>query len=178
MPVHIILGVADYQRIRMTEPLVIGTHPDKDPGAEFTMLGWTISGRQSGRESQTEKQFFLRSSQEEFEKLCSLDVLGIKDIDIKESAAIHEEFKKQLTRAESGYYETKLPWKEDHIPLPTNKSLCTARLYSTTKRLEKMGRLEEYDEIMREQINMGVIEPVPANQTGETVHYVPHQAVI
>ncbi|XP_070537520.1 uncharacterized protein [Ptychodera flava] len=178
MPVHIILGVADYQRIRTTEPLVLGTHPDKDPGAEFTMLGWTISGRQSGRESQTEKQFFLRSSQEEFEKLCSLDVLGIKDADIKESAAIHEEFKKQLTRAESGYYETKLPWKEDHVPLPTNKSLCTARLYSTTKRLERIGRLEEYDEIMREQINMGVIEPVPANQTGETVHYVPHQAVI
>ena len=39
MPIHIILGVADYQRIRTTEPLILGANPDKDPGAEFMMLG-------------------------------------------------------------------------------------------------------------------------------------------
>ena len=39
MPVHIILGAAYYQRIRTTEPLILGANPDKDPDAEFTMLG-------------------------------------------------------------------------------------------------------------------------------------------
>ncbi len=39
MPVHIILGAADYQRIRTTEPPVLGNNPDRDPGAEFTKLG-------------------------------------------------------------------------------------------------------------------------------------------
>lgn len=44
MPVHIILGAADYQRIRTTELLISGADPDKDPVAE--------------------KQFFLKSGQE------------------------------------------------------------------------------------------------------------------
>ena len=39
LPVHIILGAADYQRIHSTEPLILGNDPDADPGAEFTMLG-------------------------------------------------------------------------------------------------------------------------------------------
>lgn len=71
MPVHIILGAADYQRIRTTEPLILGANPDKDPGAEFTMLGWTIYGRHPGVESGVDKQFLLTTGQEEFEKLCS-----------------------------------------------------------------------------------------------------------
>ncbi|XP_002734893.1 uncharacterized protein LOC100366659 [Saccoglossus kowalevskii] len=178
LAIHIILGAADYQRIRTTEPLVLGINPDKDPGAEFTMLGWTISGKQSSTESQTEKQFFMKTGYEEFEKLCSLDVLGIRDVGSKVTSMIHEEFRQQLSMTEQGYYETKLLWKEDHIPLPTNKGLCTARLYSTSKKLERMGKLEEYNDIMREQINERIIEPAPFHQTGEVIHYVPHQAVI
>ena len=69
MPVHIILGAADYQRVRTTEPLILGANPDKDPGAEFTMLGWTIYGQQLVEESGAEKQFFLKIGQEEFERL-------------------------------------------------------------------------------------------------------------
>ena len=36
MPVHIIFGAADCQRIRTTEQPVLGNNLDKDPGAEFT----------------------------------------------------------------------------------------------------------------------------------------------
>ena len=38
-PVHIILGAADYQRIKTTEPVILGKCPDRDPVAELTMLG-------------------------------------------------------------------------------------------------------------------------------------------
>ena len=179
MPVHIILGAADYQRVRTVEPPVLGTIPDKDPGAEFTMLGWTMYGRQPATEVCPEKQFFLKSGQEEFEQLCSLDVLGLADaVKSKDTTRIHDDFIQQLKQTENGYYETKLPWKEDHVPLPTNKNLATARLHSTTRKLEKIGRLQEYDQIMREQMSDGIIEPIPTHPTGEVVHYVPHQAVI
>lgn len=177
LPVHVILGAADYQRIRTTEPLILGTNPDQDPGAEFTKLGWTIYGRQMASESQTEKQFFLQSSQDQFEKLCSLDVLGIADAN-SDNVLIHEDFLQQLNRTEEGFYETKLPWKEDHVPLPQNRILSKARLQSTTKKLESMGKLRGYDQIMREQIEEGIIEPIPSSPTGEVVHYVPHQPVI
>ena len=129
-------------------------------------------------ESGTEKQFFLKTGQEEFEKLCFLDVLGLADTGTKENNGIHEDFLQQLTKTSSGYYETKLPWKEDHVPLPANKSLSAARLSSTTRKLEKTGKLEEYDQIKREQITNRIMEPVPARPTGEVVHYIPHQAVV
>ena len=61
MAVHIILGAADYQRVRTTEPLILWANPDKDPGAEFTMFGWTIYGRQLVEECGAEKQFFLKT---------------------------------------------------------------------------------------------------------------------
>ena len=57
MPVQIILGAADYQRIRT----------DKDLGAEFTMLGWTVYGSRPVTEGVTLKQFLLTTVQEESE---------------------------------------------------------------------------------------------------------------
>ena len=72
------------------------------------------------------KQFFLKTDQEEFAKLCWLDVLGLTDTGTTEDTRKHEDFLQQLTRTSSGYYETKLPWKEDHVPLPANKNLAAA----------------------------------------------------
>ena len=175
--VHIILGAADYQRIRTTEPPVLGNDPDKDPGVEFTKLGWTMYGQCTGSECPVEKQFFLQSSTDEFAKLCSLDILGVTDAK-SENSQIHEEFLEQLTRNEDGHYETRLPWKEGQVPLPTNRNLSKARLEGTMKKLERMGKLKEYDRIMNEQIEEGIIELVPKNATGEKIHYVPHQAVV
>lgn len=45
LPVHIILGEADYQRIRSTRKPILGANPDQDPGAEYTMLGWMLCGQ-------------------------------------------------------------------------------------------------------------------------------------
>ena len=43
LPVQILLGVSDYNKIRMTEAPVIGRYPDY-PVAEQTKLGWILSG--------------------------------------------------------------------------------------------------------------------------------------
>ena len=64
MPVQIILGAADYQRIRTTEPLISGADPDKDPVAEFTCCGAGLFMDVNLTESGAEKQFFLKSGQE------------------------------------------------------------------------------------------------------------------
>ena len=178
MPVHSILGAADCQSIRTTEPLILGAKPDKDTKAKFTMLGWTIYGRPLVREGDTAKQFFLKTGQEEFEKLSSIDVLGLVDAGTREDTSIHKDFLQQLTKTPARYYETRLPWKEDHVPLPANKNLAAARLMSTTRKLENTGNLQEYDQVMREQISNGIMGPVPAQPTGEFVHYIPHQTVI
>ena len=58
LPVHVILGAADIQRIKTTEPAVLGKNPDTDPGAEFTKLGWTITGKSMLSGTETERASF------------------------------------------------------------------------------------------------------------------------
>ena len=79
LPVHLILGTSDFQRIRTTEPLVLGPNPDHDPGAEFTMFGWTLSGKTVGSEVGAEKGFFANSTKDQLEQMCSLGLLGLSD---------------------------------------------------------------------------------------------------
>ena len=176
-PVHIILGAAEYQRIKTTEPAVLGDKPDTDPGAELTMLGWTLTGSTIMSENGTKKGLLSCSGKDEFEQLCSLDVLGLQDSDVKQNV-FHQEFMDNLKRLGNGCYETRLPWKKDVPKLPTNKELSLCRLRSTSRRLEKINALEEYNQIMEEQIKEGILEPVPETPTGPVVHYIPHQAVI
>lgn len=177
IPVHIILAAADYQRIRSTEQPILGKNPDADPGAEFTMLGWILYGRLMSDSHSVEKEFFLNSSQSEFERLCSLDVLGLVDSPTP-NTSFHEDFTEHLQFTPDGYYETRLPWKADHGVIPSNKELAMARLRGTTKRLEKLGKLLQYDTIMKEQVQKGIIEPIPQQPTGEVIHYIPHHPVI
>ena len=68
--------------------------------------------------------------------------------------------------------------KPDHLTFPCNKELAAARLKSTTRRLQNIGRIDEYNEVMKEQIEEGILERVPPKPTGEKVHYIPHQAGI
>ena len=177
LPVHVILGAADIQRIKTTEPAVLGVDPDIYPGAEYTMLGWVITGKLTPLSTETEKDFFLASSQGEFEQMCSQEVLGLTDkADVQQ--LFHEDFKDHLQRLDDGTYSTRLPWKSDHPPLPSNKQLTIGRLRSTTQKLERMQRLKEYHMVMTEQLAEGILEEVPETPTGEVIRYIPHQPVI
>ena len=93
------LGVTDFRRIRTDEPPLIGNKPDRDPGADFTNFGWTLFGVTLGGTlgEDTGKQFFLQNRQKEFQKLCSLDVLGVTD-PIDRSQFVHSDFKVQISR--------------------------------------------------------------------------------
>ena len=178
LPIHIILGAADYQRIKTTEPPVLGPNPDVDPGAEFTMLGWTLTGKTVEVDTEAEKLFMTLSPKTEFEQMCSIEVLGLADIDGRLDKEFHEHFQEKLVRLDDGTYSTRLPWKPEIVKVPMNKELAIGRLYSTTRRLEKLKKLEEYHDIMEAQVKDGILEIVPEKPTGEVLHYVPHQAVI
>ena len=175
LPIHIILGAADYQRIKTTEPSILGKNPDKDPGAELTMFGWILAGKVTNTHSETDKNFFTKSSRDEFERMCAMDSLGILETNEEQ---FHEDFKENLQRLSDGKYSTRLPWKTDCPELPSNNELAMGRLRSTTRRLERLGRLKEYHEIMKQQLEDGILEPVPEKPTGDVIHYIPHQAVI
>ena len=53
----------------------------------------------------------------DYQKLCDLDVLGIKE-PLNEQQSVHEDYKEQLNQSEEGWNETGLLWKPrvDHQP--------------------------------------------------------------
>ena len=177
LPIHIILGVADYQCIQTTEPPILGNDPDNDPGSEYTMLGWILSGKFIATDGEGEKLFFVKTGQKQFEQLYSLDVLGLVGVEDNQTL-FHEDFQDQLRYDDKGYYETRLPWKSDRPELSRNKELALGRLRSTTRHLEMMDKIQEYDEVMHEHIQNEIIEEIPECPTGEVVHYVSHHAII
>ena len=151
LPVHLILGTSDFQRIRTMEPFLLDPTPDRDPGAEFTMLGWTLSGKTFAVKLEQKKVSLQIPSKKSSKNCVFLEVLGLSD-DIGNGADFHENFKKNIERVDDGSYQTRLPWKPDRCPVPSNRDLAMARLNSTTRKLEKLRKLEEYHQVMLEQV--------------------------
>ena len=114
LPVHIILGANDFAKIRTGERLCVG--PRGDPVAEFTRLGWAIMS--PGADRDVSHGYLAVSATTDYDNLCALDVLGLADT-TGDQDCVFGEFKEQLTRSEEGWYETALPWKGNHPPLPT-----------------------------------------------------------
>ena len=71
-----------------------------------------------------------------------------------------------------------MPWKPGKYVLPSNRELCERHLISQIKRLKKdPDQLKAYDDVIKEQLDMGIVEPVPDETTDNRIHYIPHHGV-
>ena len=106
LPVHVILGISDYTKIKTQErPRVV--LPGK-PVAKMTKFEWVIvcPGQETGVLNML---FSSKTSLHDYEKLCSIDCLGIEERR-DDSNYVYEEFQKLLGRGPGGFYETNLIW--------------------------------------------------------------------
>ena len=167
LPVHLILGASDYAVIKTTERPRIGR--PGEPVAEKTKLGWTIMS--PGREIDHANMLLTQTNHVDYEELCRLDVLGL------DQQAVYAEFREQLTRDPEGWYETSLPWKGNHPPLPNNKAGSLRRLVNLRSRLQRMGLTEEYGQIIEQQKSEGIVEEATESPQ-EKEFYIPHKPVV
>ena len=72
-----------------------------------------------------------------------------------------------------------MPWKPGQYVLPSNRELCERRLISQIKRLKKdPDQLKAYyEDVIKEQLETGIVEPVPDEATDNRIHYIPHHGV-
>ena len=140
-----------------TEPQRVGR--EWNPVASYTKLGWTITS--PGKEIDTTSMFLTQTSRVDYEDLCKLDVLGFADSPSGDQSVVYDEFKEQLRRSEEGWYDTGLPWKGNHAPLPNNKDGSLGRLASPVRKLEKNGSIEDYNAMIQEQLIEGIVERAP-----------------
>ena len=129
-----------------------------------------------GAEFDHNLMLLTQTSQTDYEQLWRLDVLGLKDTSENDQGDVYTEFKEQLKRDERGWYESGLPWKANHPPLPNNEKGSLRRLDSLVRKLERTDKYEAYDQILRSQLNEGIIEPAPKIPQGKEF-YLPHKCV-
>ena len=173
LPIHVVLGSGEYARVKTETKPQIGQ--DGEPVAEKTKLGWFIMS--PGSEFDHNTMLLTQTSQSDYEDLCRLDILGLADTPEHDQTMVHAEFKEQLQRSSEGWYETGLPWRGNHPELPTNKQGSIRRLSSLTRKLQRINLTDEYDAIIREQLQNNVVEVAPEEIVGKEF-YIPHKAVI
>jgi len=131
----------------------------------------------SGAEIDSQNMFLTQTSIGDYEELSRMDIHGLHDTPIGDQNVVHQEFLEQLKRSPEGWYETALPWKGGHPPLPNNKTGSLKRLDSLVQRLKWNGKLEEYDAIIQQQLKEGIVEEAK-EPTQVKEFYIPHKAVI
>ena len=173
LPVHVILGAGVFAKIKTDSRPRIGKQGD--PVAEHTKLGWFILS--PGEESVTTRVLLTQTNHVEYDELCRLDVLGLADSPQQDQKEVYAEFREQLTRNEAGWYETGLPWRGNHPPLPTNEQGSLCRLRNLKRKLQKSGLDEAYAVKIEEQKAEGVVEPANGRAKG-VEFYIPHKPIV
>lgn len=104
--------------------------------------------------------------------MCNLDVLGLTRRLHWQIKYLYEGFKEKLQNSEEGYYITHFP----HYHLIRSWHWHDSE--KNSRKLEKIEKLEQYNKLMQDQINNGILEKVYQQQTDDVVNFIPHQAVI
>jgi len=113
-------------------------------------------------------------------RFTSIESMGISsdEVEDRDDAMNLRHYQEHSISFTDGKYKAKLPWKQNHPPLPTNYDITKRRTESTIRRLSKEPHLLlKYDEIIKEHENLGFIEKIDGVATSKRVHYIPHHGV-
>ena len=171
-PIHLILGDATYCKIR-TEQVYKGK--PEDPIVEETTFGWIVHG---GKEYTDSNCMYVRET-DEYERLYSLDVLGVEDRGEDDQLDIYKEFQEGISKSSDGRYEVGVLWNPGTKLSNTNEEPSRRRLHNVERKLKRNEELKiEYGNIIHEQIKQSIVEKAPEQPTGERVFYMPHKPVV
>lgn len=185
--IDILIGSDFYWTIATGEVL----RTNGEPTAMSSKLGWLLSGPTEGMHSlititnmtiiQGLHQLQTTSEEEELKQILQnfwqLESLGIQHQSLSEQ---DEKLFLRNLRYTNTHYEVGLPWIRDVHDLPCHLNLCFNRVKTLQYRLMKDSNvLREYDLIIKEQIEKGIVERVPnTSSPSNLMHYMPHQPVI
>ncbi|XP_022793733.1 uncharacterized protein LOC111332625 [Stylophora pistillata] len=115
----------------------------------------------------------------DYEKLYSLDVLGVEDRGENDQLDVLRDFKEGVVRRHDGRYEVGFPWIPGVTLTNTNEALSRKRLENVERKLSRDKKLKgEYGGIIEEQLRAGVIEEAPKIPSGNRVFYMPHKPIV
>ena len=148
------------------------------PSKFGTIIQGTVDGKNPNVSVSTVLHINIESKNldNEIRNMWELDTVGIREPSLDNSDAL-DKFNENIKFAENKY-EVGLPWKDENIFLPTNENIALKRLRSVwNSLLSDKTKLEHYDSIMKQQLELGFIEPVEGESDGHNIHYLPHHGV-
>ena len=158
--IHLILGDSTYSRIR-TERVFKGN--PGEPIVEETTFGWVVHG---GDEYTSDGACTYLREVSDYEKLYSLDVLGVEDRGENDQFDVLRDFKENIAIRDDGRYEVSFPWIPGAELSSTNEALSRKHLQNIERRLSKNEKLSgEYADIIEEQLRVGIVEEAPERPT-------------
>lgn len=188
LEVHVLIGSDHYWDVVSGET----RRGNGGPVAMKTKFAWTISGpvtsvlHSSTHSVNLTSTHVLRVSNNhvrsdydneldnKLEKFWNLESIGIDT----NTDPVLESFTGTIVY-NNNRYEVTLPWKEVHEPLPDNYYQSERRLRSLLLRLKaKRDILKEYDSVIKDQYNKGIIERVYDIDKRDNIHYLPHHCVL
>lgn len=170
---------------KIVQDKVIRAPRNHGPTAVKSKLGYLLSGPVMRSKVRSENYNVLHiitshaNEEIDLEKFWKLESIGInsKETEITDQAFLQEYQEKQITMI-NGKYEACLPWKDDHMELPSNYSIAKKRTEATIQRLEKEPKLlQKYGEIIADQEKRGFVEKCEPTERSSKEHYIPHHAV-
>ncbi len=96
-------------------------------------------------------------------------------------AAPEQQFPRELKFDENQHrYQVHLPWKDDRVPENNGYVSCLKRLRQLHTCLKTDRELlKQYDNVIKEQVESGIIEQVLENSASdESIYFLPHHGVI
>ena len=142
------------------------------PIADETILGWAVHGDKS----ELDHSYFVQTTDDNYEKLYTLDVLGVEDRKEFDQERVRKEFLGNIG-LEDGRYQIKIHWIDERVPGNTYEVQSRMRLDSLFRRMKDEVR-ENYDTMIKEQLELGIIEEAPVEPTGKRRFHMYHKPII
>ena len=113
------------------------------------------------------------------EDFWNLETLGIRDpLDLTNDDKALKQFNDSI-RFTEGRYQITWPWKCDHPDLPDNFQVAVNRLRGLARRFDRdKDLLVKYNDVIQNQVEMGVIEKVVNSSDDTLKHYLPHHPIL
>ncbi|MCG7879441.1 MAG: hypothetical protein N0C90_24385, partial [Candidatus Thiodiazotropha endolucinida] len=193
--VELLVGNDYYLDIILTQKIEV------QPGLYLlaSKLGWILTGRTTEGVSNQEETSMLTltygtnitstsvfqsvdnviPTKPDLEDFWNIESIGILDNLITTNDELAKKRFKETLTFKDGRYQVTWPWKEEIPDLPLNRELAIGRLKSNVARMRhKPELMKQYNTIIQDQLNKGVIEKADYTLVNGPRHYLPHHAVI
>ncbi|XP_052820064.1 uncharacterized protein LOC128245883 [Mya arenaria] len=138
--ISLLIGADSYWKIVLNQ-VVRGNGPT----AVKSKIGYLLSGPLPGKTQQPSAQYMLNvittpPTTLDLERFWKLESIGItpEGVDTSGSRNLKTYMESNISYDE-GRYIAKLPWKDDHLPLPTNYDVSVRRTENLIKRLRRQS---------------------------------------